>query len=231
MNGGVTTEGQRIVTAAALAETHQPGITVRPGALNALPAAVLPDTTAMHYCQGWFDQTFRDGRHLLWHAGGIDGAASWMSFFPEERVGFVVLTNIEPAYGGIFNISIQSSLLSRLFDLNTELPALLATVPAAQAQQKAERAGQTRPVSPSAVAPYLGLYSDGFGVRLDTTGTLWLEHDIRSMPLLAHADGGYIVADGPGVVSGKRVSFAVGSDSRPVLTIEDFDPVRWLTGP
>ncbi len=50
------------------------------------------------------------------------------------------------------------------------------------------------------------------------------------MPLLAHADGGCIVADGPAVVSGKRVSFTVGPDSRPVMMIEGFDPVRWLTG-
>jgi CubicO group peptidase (beta-lactamase class C family) len=231
MNGGVTAEGRRVVSATALAETHQPGIAVLPDAVNALPAVVLPDTTAMHYCQGWFDQTFRDGRHLLWHAGGIDGAASLMGFFPVERVGFVLLTNIEPAYGSIFNISVQSSLLSRLFDLNTELPSFLATLPAVQARHQAELASQTRPVSLSEVAPYLGLYGDGFGLRLDAAGSLWLEHDIRSMPLLAHAEGGYIIADGPAVVSGKRVSFAVGPDSRPVMTIEDFDLVRWLTGP
>ncbi len=230
MNGGVTAEGRRLVSAAALAETHRPGIVVLPDVPNALPAVVLPDTTATHYCQGWFDQRFRDGRHLLWHAGGIDGAASLMGFFPVERVGFVVLTNMEPAYGSIFNISLQSSLLSRLFGLNSELPAILATVPAVQALQKAELAGQTRPVSPTEVAPYLGLYGDGFGVRLDATGTLWLEHDVRSMPLLAHANGGYIVADGPAAVSGKRVSFAIGTDGRPVLSIEDFDPVSWLTG-
>jgi CubicO group peptidase (beta-lactamase class C family) len=231
MNGGVTAEGRRIVSAAALEETHRPGIAVPPDAPNALPALVLPDTTAMHYCQGWFDQTFRDGRQLLWHAGGIDGAASFMGFFPAERIGFVMLTNIDPAYGALFNISIQSSLLSRLFGLNTELPAFLATLPALQAQQKADLAGQTGPVDGNAAAPYLGLYETGFRLRLDAAGSLWLEHDIRSMPLLAHADGGYVVADGPGVVQGKRVRFAVGPNSLPVMTIEGFDPVRWLTGP
>ena len=154
-----------------------------------------------------------------------------MGVSPARRLRLVMLTNIEPAYGSIFNLSVQSSLLSRLFGLNTELPALLATVPAAQAQHMATLADQTRPVSPTAVAPYLGLYGAGFGVRLDAAGTVWLEHDIRSMPLLAHADGGYIVADGPAVVSGKRVSFAVRPDSQPVLTIEGFDPVPWLTGP
>ncbi len=51
------------------------------------------------------------------------------------------------------------------------------------------------------------------------------------MPLLAHADGGYIVADGPAVVLGKRVSFATDQDGQWVMTIEGFDPVRWLTGP
>ena len=48
---------------------------------------------------------------------------------------------------------------------------------------------------------YLGLYSDGFLVRLDDSGALHLEHDIRSMPVLAMPDGGYIVVDGPGVIA------------------------------
>ena len=49
---------------------------------QAQAAAVRADTTAMHYGLGWVDQTFRDGRHLLWHSGGIDGAGSLMGFLP-----------------------------------------------------------------------------------------------------------------------------------------------------
>jgi beta-lactamase class C len=61
INGGVAPDGTRVVSSANLAQTHRPGIAVPPDATNALPAVVLPDTIAMHYCLGWFDQTFRMG--------------------------------------------------------------------------------------------------------------------------------------------------------------------------
>jgi CubicO group peptidase (beta-lactamase class C family) len=231
MNGGVAATGQRIVSAAALAETHRPGISLLTDSPDAQSAAALADITAANYCLGWIDQTSRDGRHLLWHSGGIDGAGSMMGYFPAERVGFVTLTNLDPSYSGSFNSWIQRSFQSRLFDQTTGGPASLATVPAALSQQNADLAGQTRPVDPLGVAPYLGLYGEGFGLRLDTGGALWLDHDIRSMPLLAHADGGYIVVAGGWLIQGKRVSFATDLDRQRVMTIEGYDPVRWLTGP
>jgi hypothetical protein len=230
MNRGVTPDGRRIVSAANVARTHQPGIAVPPDALNALPAVLLRDTASTHYCLGWFDQTFKDGRHLLWHAGGIDGFASLMGFFPVEQIGFVLLTNQEPGGGGaLFNIAVQSSLLSRLFGLNQDLPAFLASVIPTLQQRTADLAALTRPVDPAAIGPYLGLYSSGFRVRLDDAGVLRLEHDIRSMPLLALPDGTYVVADGPDVVLEKTVTFAPDAKGVPTMTIAGFDPVRWLT--
>jgi CubicO group peptidase (beta-lactamase class C family) len=230
MNGGVAPDGTRIVSAANLAETHRPGIAVPPDALNALPAVVLPDTTAMHYCLGWFEQVFKDGRRLLWHAGGIDGFASLMGFFPAEQLGFVVLTNLEPGAGGaLFNIFVQSSLLGRLFSLNQTLPAFLASVVPVLEQRTADLAVRTRPVDPTALTPYLGLYTQGFRVRLDEAGVLRLEHDIRSLPLLAVPDGTYVVADGPAAVLAKTVTFTTSASGVRTMTIGGFGPVRWLT--
>jgi hypothetical protein len=67
-----------------------------------------------------------------------------------------------------------------------------------QAEQLGALAAQTWPVDPAAVRAHLGLYSDGFLVRLDDTGALYLDHDIRSMPVLAMPEGGDVVVDGPG---------------------------------
>ena len=67
-------------------------------------------------------------------------------------------------------------------------------------------------------------------MRQQPPDDLCLEHDIRSFPLLALSDGRYIVADGPAVVQGKAVTFATGQDGLRTMTIEDFDPVAWLTG-
>jgi CubicO group peptidase (beta-lactamase class C family) len=230
MHRGVTPDGRRIVSAANVARTHQPGIAVPPDALNALPAVLLRDTASTHYCLGWFDQTFRDGRHLLWHAGGIDGFASLMGFFPGDQLGFVFLTNLDPVSGSNFNFSIQGSLLSLLFGLNSYVPELLTSIVPQVAERKAELAARTRPVDPTAVAPYLGLYSQGFRLRLNPPNDLRLEHDIRSFPVLALVDGGYVVADGPGVVAEKTVTLATGADGLRTLTIKGFEPVRWLTG-
>jgi CubicO group peptidase (beta-lactamase class C family) len=229
MNGGVTAGGQRIVSAAALAETHRPGISLLTGA-SETQAAELAGITALNYGLGWLAGTFRDGRHRLWHTGGIDGAGSVMGYFPAERVGFVALTNLDPGYSGSFTNWIPDNIQSRLFGLNPGGPAASAASPAALRQQNADLAGQTQPVNPTEVAPYLGLYGAGFALRLDTDGALWLDHDIRSMPLLAHTDGGYIVVAGGWLIQGKRVSFATDQDGQRVMTIEGYDPVRWLTG-
>jgi CubicO group peptidase (beta-lactamase class C family) len=229
MQLGVTPDGRRIASARNVERTHRPGIRVPPDATNALPSVLLPDTTAMHYCLGWFDQRFKDGRQLLWHAGGIDGFGSFMGFFPRERVGFVFLTNLEPGNAGTFNFSIESSLLSRLFGLNDGLPALLASFVPIVAETRAQLARRTRPVDRAAVEPYLGLYSEGFELRLDPDGNLRLLHDIRSFPLLALVDGGYVIVAGPDVVAMKTVTLATSGVLRR-MTIDGFDPVRWLTG-
>ena len=230
MHGGIAPDGARIVSAANLAETHRPGIVVPADVPNALPSVVLPDTTAMHDCPGWFEQTFKDGRQMLWHGGGIDGFASLMGFFPAEELGFVMLTNQEPGRGGaLFNISVQSSLLSRLFGLNRDLPANLASLLPILEGRSADLAAQTRPVDATAAESYLGLYSDGFRLRLDDAGVLRLDHDIRSLPLLALPDGNYVVADGPNIVLEKTVTFGNDAAGTPTMTIEGFNPVRWLT--
>lgn len=228
MQGGVAVDGTRLVSEANLAETHKPGILVPPDVPNALPALVLPDTTASHYCLGWFQQTFTDGRQLLWHAGGIDGFASLMCFFPVEKIGFVILTNTEGG-GALCTVSVQSSFFSRLFRYNREVPQILADLLPEGESYAADLAAQTRPVDAAAVQPYLGLYERGFRLRLDEAGTLHLDHDIRSMPLLAMVDGGYITTSGPAIILAKRVTFTGDPATQLTMTIEGFDPVRWLT--
>jgi CubicO group peptidase (beta-lactamase class C family) len=226
INNGVAPEGTRVISSSSLSEIHSPGIKVPPDAPNALPAALLGDTIAMHYCLGWFKQTFNDGRDLLWHGGAIDGFGSQMGFFPVERLGYVFLTNLEPVSGAPFHIALQSSLLSRLFGLNKGLESKMARLAHEQATQAAVLDAQTRPADPHRVAPYVGLYTDGFRVRVDDS--LYLEHDLRSMPLRAMGDRTYIVADGPGVLATKIVTFEDGADS-PRMQIEGFESTRWLT--
>src|SRR5215211_4709142 len=227
MQQGVAPGGTRVVSATNLDEMHRPGILLEPSAL--FPSDVQTDTVSLNYCMGWLSETYRDGRQLLWHSGGIDGFAALAGFFPNEQIGYAFLTNVGRG-GGLFNLSIQASLTSRLYGLNRELPVFMAGfVPVLEART-ADLAAQTQAVDAALVTPYLGLYEDGFGLRLDDAGVLWLEHDIRFMPLLALSDGNYVVASGPDVVLEQPVTFEVDADGVPVMTIQGFPPVRWLTG-
>jgi CubicO group peptidase (beta-lactamase class C family) len=228
MNGGVAPDGTRVVSAMNLTETHRPGIDVLSDVPSRLPSPLLADTTAMHYDMGWFDRTFRDGRRLLWHAGGIDGFASLMGFFPGERLGFVILTNADPSAGSIFTFSVQSSLLSRLFGLNRDIPASLAAAVPSILEQRNTLAAQTRPVDPEAVRPFLGLYSTGFLLELVSPNTLYLRHDVRTMQVMALEDGGYVVLNGP--LMGRRIDFSVGDSGGALMAIEEFPVLTWLTG-
>jgi CubicO group peptidase (beta-lactamase class C family) len=227
MHHGVAPGGTIVVSATNLDEMHRPGIALEPSAL--FPSDVQTDTVALNYGMGWLSETYRDGRQLLWHSGGIDGFSALMGFFPAEQIGFAFLTNMGRG-GGLFNLSLQASLLGRLFGLNRDLPGFLAgAIPMLEAGT-AELAAGTGPVDPAAVTPYLGLYEDGFRLRLDDAGSLFLDHDIRSMPLLALSNGSYVVAAGPDVVLEQPVSFEVDANGVPVMTITGFAPVRWLTG-
>jgi CubicO group peptidase (beta-lactamase class C family) len=226
MQGGIAPGGDRVVSAANLVETHRPGVLLEPGALT--PPELRPDTVSLHYGMGWLIETFRDNHRLVWHSGGIDGFDSLTGFFPEAKLGFVLLTNSDR--GGLFYLSVQASLLSRLIGVNRDLPGFLAGVIPTLDAPRAELAAQTRSVDPAAVTPYQGLYEDGFRVRLDDAGALYLDHDIRSMPMVALPDGTYVIASGPDVVLQQRVSFDADTNGVPIMTITGFDPVRWLTG-
>ena len=225
MNGGVAADGTRVASAVNLTETHRPGIDA---SSLAPPPEIRPDTVSLHYAMGWLVDEFSDGRRLVWHAGGIDGFDALMGFFPEERIGFAIQTNTDD--GSLFYLSVQASLLGRLFGLNRDVPALLGSIVPALDARAAELADQARPVDSVTVTAYLGLYEDGFLVRLDEAGGLHLHHGIRSLPLLALAGGGYIVTIGPAVISGQPVTFDIGGDGIPTMTIQGFAPVRWLTG-
>jgi CubicO group peptidase (beta-lactamase class C family) len=42
---------------------------------------------------GWYLQHYEGQGDLVWHNGGLDGFASWVSFLPRFQVGVIVLTN------------------------------------------------------------------------------------------------------------------------------------------
>ncbi|MBX6363926.1 MAG: serine hydrolase [Gemmatimonadetes bacterium] len=97
--GDGTFAGQRILAKKTLDEMHapqtivplRPWLATSPDPINAL---MVPGTHFMMYGLGWFMQDYR-GRKLIGHGGAIDGMRAQVAFVPEEKLGVVILTNLD----------------------------------------------------------------------------------------------------------------------------------------
>lgn len=78
MIGGGAFAGKRLVSEAAMAELVKPHIEIAP---------------KIGYGLGWFLREWK-GKRVVEHGGNIDGFNALVAFMPEERLGFVMLTNV-----------------------------------------------------------------------------------------------------------------------------------------
>lgn len=86
-------DGDSLVRADALLETHRPQIVMRAEG----PLTVFyPGSTSLAYGMGWLVSDYR-GRTMLDHGGGIDGMTALIALVPEERLGVAILTNLQTA--------------------------------------------------------------------------------------------------------------------------------------
>jgi CubicO group peptidase (beta-lactamase class C family) len=72
------------------------------------PAAQLAKPNFTAYGLGWFMQDYR-GRKLAMHTGSIDGMTALVAMVPEERLGLVVLINLDHA-------ELRHALMYRIID-------------------------------------------------------------------------------------------------------------------
>jgi CubicO group peptidase (beta-lactamase class C family) len=224
LNEGVSGSGGRVVSAANLAECWVPHID--------LPTSpeLDPDLVTAGYGMGWIGQTYRDGRRLVWHNGGIDGFSTFIGFFPDDDLGLVVLTNIGPLPRGLyFSTYVVNLLLSAQFGLNVGVnETVLAQYQAAE-QHLTDLTVQANPVDAGAIAPYLGYYEKGWRLGFDADDTLRLQQSSRDIPLLAMPNGDYVMASG--VLPGNPVRFSRTADGIQWLEIQDIETVRWSSEP
>jgi CubicO group peptidase (beta-lactamase class C family) len=89
LNGGVC-DGKRALSARSLAETHSPQVVIPASA----DPSRLPDVTQVSYGLGWRVYDYR-GHALLEHGGAMDGFRARILLLPRDRVGLVLLTNVE----------------------------------------------------------------------------------------------------------------------------------------
>jgi CubicO group peptidase (beta-lactamase class C family) len=84
VNGGKF-KGKQIIDAAILEDMH----------LSHMPLGETPERpeiTPTEYGMGWFTDTYR-GHSRVSHGGNIDGFSALVSILPQDRIGFVILTN------------------------------------------------------------------------------------------------------------------------------------------
>jgi CubicO group peptidase (beta-lactamase class C family) len=84
INGGKLGDKQ-VIGAATLADLHKPYMTT--GGVS-----TRPDITAPDYALGWMVDNYR-GHARVHHGGNIDGFSAMVSLWPNDGLGFVVLTN------------------------------------------------------------------------------------------------------------------------------------------
>lgn len=108
LNGG-TVSGKRLVSETGFAEWIKPQMKMNP-------------TGTSNYGLGWFLRTV-GGRKVVEHGGNIDGFNSLVAMVPDQRVGFVMLTNVSgSSLGNDIMPMIFSTLLDEPKGENTKLP-------------------------------------------------------------------------------------------------------------
>lgn len=209
MAGGVTPEGERVVSLANLSETWQPQV---------------PISAGESYGLGWNISTFR-GQPMIQHAGNMVGFTADLAFLPESDLGIVILTNASVA--NLFTDEVRARAFELAFDIDLGADDYFAFALEQRAEQFA-RSETTIGAAPDAgtVAPFLGDYvSPVFGaVRLTYEDGRMVfdagefQGEVRPLQGEAAAVAGYVLIDGP--VVGLLLNLRLDGET-PVLETVD----------
>ncbi len=135
-----------------------------PNTLQPISEAASKNNPTRHfsaYAMGWGTYDYY-GRKIINHSGGLDGMLSYTVLIPEEKVGFVVLTNSEsPAFQIMMNKIRDMFVDAPKRDWNDEAKKQVAAGKAADAEENAKidtaRVPNTKPSL--ALAGYAGTYT------------------------------------------------------------------------
>ncbi len=177
--------GRRLVDSTSYREMLAPQFVIPPESFY--PAAQLARPNFIAYGLGWFLQDYR-GRKLVMHTGSIDGMSALIGMLPEERLGVIVLANLDHA-------EVRHALMYHVFDLHlggtsrdwsAELRKLYGEASDRQrtAVRKAEsaRVASTRPSLP--LGAYAGTYTDSLYGDVDVR--------VEKGALVARFGSGYV---------------------------------------
>jgi CubicO group peptidase (beta-lactamase class C family) len=176
-----THRGHRFWSAATEREMQTPQTIIRP---EPPYSTLFPEARFLTYGLGWFLHDYR-GRKIVEHGGNIDGMSALVVLVPEERFGFVLLTNLN---GTLLVHALKYRILDAFFgaparDWSAEF---LQRAKALQEQQQAAvkriedaRVLGTKPALPQ--AHYVGTYA----------------HDVYGEAIVSEEEGKLVLRFGP----------------------------------
>ena len=175
--GNGTYAGKALISPAAVKEMATPQTVIR---LEGQMATLYPEAHFLNYGLGWFLSDYR-GRKLVEHGGAIDGMRALVAMIPEEKLGVVILTNLNgtilsmPLLYRIFDSYLGAPARDWSAEMLKSMTALEEQARAAAAKVESERVSGTKPSL--ALDKYAGNYqSEMYGdatVAVDK-GTLTL---------------------------------------------------------
>ena len=213
--GDGTFDGKRLVAAEAFAETHVPQNVIPFDAVKALH----PESTEMRYAMGWVIQDYR-GKQLISHAGQVDGYRVHLTLVPSERLGIVLLNNLDRTQ---MNLAVSNTIVDRVLgvkgrDWNAFLRGELKKQEE-EARDKhrewlAKRDPSGAPARP--LSAYAGTYLDpGYDtvhVIVDNGQLMWKWSSFAA-PLAYYRDETFVVQEER--LGFPRVVFRLDGDGRP----------------
>jgi CubicO group peptidase (beta-lactamase class C family) len=223
--------GKQLVTTGNMKQMHTPHTVIR---LEGGWGLMFPEAHLMSYGLGWFMNDYK-GKLAVHHGGNIDGMSALVAMLPEEKMGAVILTNMN-------GTPLPSVIVHRIFDDQLGLPPtdfsadLLAKYDALQkqgreavAKREAQRVAGTRPSLP--LEKYAGTYSDsmyGDAVVKYANGTLRIEYGPAFQGELEHWHYDTFRAAWEGPTQGKAfVTFSIdGSATVAEAQVENIAEFR-----
>jgi CubicO group peptidase (beta-lactamase class C family) len=104
-------QNERMISSGTMKEMHTPQTIIR----HEPPWSLFyPEAHFLAYGLGWFLHDYR-GRKVIEHGGNIDGMSALVAMLPEERLGLVVLTNLN-------STQLPHVLMYRVFDAYLNAP-------------------------------------------------------------------------------------------------------------
>ena len=105
-------KGTRLISSGAAQEMQEPQTIIPKDPQLSL---FMPDTNFRSYGLGWMLQDYK-GRKVVQHGGAIDGMIAMVGMVPQERLGVVVLSNLQGQL-------LPTALMFRIFDAYLGAPA------------------------------------------------------------------------------------------------------------